>query len=82
MEDSNVLEIALIGAYATRALANRGCSIIAISMRDIMTQREKQDLELDPKSIILNQYREYANVFSKEASNTLSPLQGKLDHYI
>jgi hypothetical protein len=51
MKDSSIPEIALIGAYATRALSNRGCSIMAVSMRDIIAQRKKQDSEPDQAAI-------------------------------
>jgi hypothetical protein len=51
-------------------------------MRDIIAQREKRNSEPNPKSIILDQYLEYAKAFSKEVADTLPLHRGKSDHYI
>jgi hypothetical protein len=55
---------------------------MAVSMRDIIAQREKRNSEPNPKSIILDQYLEYAKAFSKEAADTLPPHRGKSDYHI
>ena len=54
----------------------------AISMKDIKYQLNKTaKTPTDPKTVVLKEYHEFLDVFSKEASNTLSP-HSKYNHQI
>ena len=56
--------------------------ISAISMRDIEYQLNKATKPLtDPKTVVPAEYHDFLDVFSKEASDTLSP-HTKFDHKI
>ena len=56
--------------------------IFAISMRDIEYQlNKKTKLPINPKTIVLEKYHDFQDVFSKDISNTLKPY-GKYSHKI
>ena len=56
--------------------------IFAISMRDIKYQLNKGTKPpTDPKTVVLAEYHDFLDVFSKEISDTLRPY-GKHDHKI
>ena len=47
--------------------------VFAISMRDLEYQAEKKaKLETNPRSVVLEEYHNLLDVFSKKNSNTLS----------
>jgi hypothetical protein len=57
--------------------------MFAIIIEDIREYIEKQtQLEPDLKEVLLVEFREFADVFSKEASNTLLEHREEYDHKI
>jgi hypothetical protein len=76
--------IALIGAHALMKLARKKDSyIMAISMRDIMEQHEKDEVEeQDCREKLPKELQDLADVFSGKAANTLPPHREGVDHHI
>jgi hypothetical protein len=57
--------------------------MFTIIIEDIREYIKKQtQLEPDPKEVLLVEFREFADVFSKEASNTLSGHREEYNHKI
>ncbi len=77
------VDIAMIGADAYRAACRlKGAQVFAVSMRDLEYQAEKKAKpETDPRSVILEEYHNLLDVFSKKDSDTL-PSHQKYDHKI
>ncbi len=77
------IDIAMIGADAYRAACClKAAQMFAVSMRDIQYQAEKEArVEIDPKSVIPQEYHDFLDVFSKKDSDTLPPHR-KYDHKI
>ena len=56
--------------------------IAAISMRDIIDQHKKEETnDIDPRKILLEEYHEFLDVYSKKKSDMLLPHR-KGDHRI
>ena len=76
------LDLTFIGGAPFMHLAKEKAEIFAISMRDIEYQLNKETKPLtDPKTVVLAEYHDFLDVFSKEVSDTLRPY-GKYDHKI
>jgi hypothetical protein len=77
-------QIALIRAYAMkRHLRNPNNVIMAILIKDIMTQHNKDNTEeQDPSNLLPSELQEFADTFLGKAANTLPPHQKGVDHYI
>ena len=81
------LDLALIGAAPFLQLARSKKSkhraeIFAVSMRDVEYQLNKGTKPpTDPKTVVPAEYHDYLDVFSKQASDTLSQ-HSKFDHKI
>ena len=79
------LDLALIGGAPFMHLAKskkQKAEIFAISMRDIEYQLNKTTEPVtNPKTVVLAEYHDFLDVFSKEVSDTLR-LYGKYDHKI
>ena len=70
------------GAPFTYLAKQKDIEIFAISMRDIEYQLKKAiKTPMDPKTVVSEKYHEFLDVFSKEASDTLSE-HSKYDHKI
>ena len=84
-ENDKLLNLALIGEAPFIHLVKskkQKAEISAISMRDIEYQLNKATKPLtDPKTVVPAEYHDFLDVFSKEASDTLSP-HTKFDHKI
>ena len=81
-ENDKPLDLAFIGGAPFMHLAKKKAEIFAISMRDVKYQLNKGTKPLtDPKTVVPVDYHDYLDVFSKEASDTLSP-HTKFDHKI
>ena len=78
------IEIAAVSAQAFFKLAQRPEAIVmAVSMRDIMDQHEKDKVRNDdPLEFIPKEYRDFADVFSTTEADTLAPHRGSVDHHI
>ena len=95
MNKTKLLDLAFIGAALFQYLARqKNIGIFAVSMRDIKNKLNTiliKDIEyqlnkmaktpIDPKTVVLEEYHKFLDVFLKEASNTLSP-HSKYDHQI
>ena len=93
--EAKLLDLAFIGAALFQYLAKqKDVEIFAVSMRDIENELNAISMKdikyqlnktakapTDPKTIVLEEYHEFLNVFSKETSDTLSPYS-KYDHQI
>ena len=93
--EAKLLDLAFIGAAPFQYLAKQKDVEIftvsirdienelnAISMKDIEYQLNKMAKALtDPKTVVLEEYHEFLDVFLKKASNTLSP-HSKYNHQI
>ena len=70
------------GALFTYFVKQKDVEIFAISMRDIEYQLKKATkTPTDPKTVVPEEYHKFLNIFSKEASDTLSE-HSKYDHRI
>jgi hypothetical protein len=78
------IQIALIGAYATkRLMRNPDNQVMAITMEDIMAQHRKDSIEeQDPTELLPPELRDFADVCSGKAANTLPPHRKGVDHHI
>ena len=77
------LELAMIGAAPFQYLTKqKGVEIFGISMRDLEYQLGKAEKPItDPATVVPECYHEFLDVFSKEASDKVSP-HSKYDHKI
>ena len=77
------VDVAMIGADAYCAACRlKRAQVFAVSMRDLEYQAEKEAKpEIDPRSIVSEEYHDLLDVFSKKDSDTLPPHQ-KYDHKI
>ena len=77
------IDLAFIrGALFTYLVKQKDVEIFAISMRDIEYQLEKATkTSTDLKTVVLEEYHKFLNIFSKEVSDTLSE-HSKYDHRI
>ena len=82
-DETKPIDLAFIrGASFTYFAKQKDVEIFAISMRNIEYQLEKATKTLtDPKTVVLEEYHKFLDVFSKEASDTLSE-HSKYDHRI
>ena len=82
-DETKPINLAFIGGAPFTYLAKqKDVEIFAISMRDIEYQLEKATkTPTDPKTMVPEEYHEFLDVFSKEASDTLSE-HSKYDHRI
>ena len=57
--------------------------VMAVSMRNIMDQHEKDKVRNDdPLEFIPKEYRDFADVFSTTEADTLAPHRGSVDYHI
>ena len=77
------IDIAMISANVYHAACHlKRVQVFAISVRNIQYQAEKKTrAKTDPKSVILQEYHDFLNVFSKKDLDTFPPHQ-KYDHKI
>ena len=77
------IDIAMIGADAYCATSCwKKAQVFALSMRDIQYQdKKKARAEIDPISVVPQEYYDFLDVFSKKNSDTLFPYW-KYDHKI
>jgi hypothetical protein len=77
-------QIALIRAYTIkRHLQNPDNVIIAISIKDIIAQHNKDNAEeQNPSNLLPFELQEFADTFSGKAANTLPPHQEGVNHHI
>ena len=86
-ENNRPLDLAFIGGAPFIRLAKskklkHRAEIFAVSMRDVKYQLNKRTKPLtNPKTVVSAEYHDFLDVFSKEASNTVSP-HTKFDHKI
>ena len=82
-DETKPINLAFIGGAPFTYLAKqKDVEIFAISMRNIKYQLKKATKTLtDPKTMIPEEYHKFLNIFSKEASDTLSE-HSKYDHRI
>ena len=82
-DETKPIDLAFIrGAPFTYLAKQKNVEIFAISMRDIKYQFKKvTKTPMDPKTVVLEEYHKFLDVFSKEASDTLSE-HPKYDHRI
>ena len=82
-DETKPIDLAFIGETPFTYLAKqKNVEIFAISIRDIEYQLEKATkTPMDLKTVVLKEYHEFLDVFSKEASDTLSE-HSKYDHKI
>ena len=95
MDKTKLLDLAFIGAMLFQYLARqKDVEIFAVSMRDIENELNAISIKdikhqlnktaktpTDLKTMVLEKYHKFFDVFSKEASDTLSP-HSKYDHQI
>ena len=82
-KDNFSTEIAIINTYAVRTLAKRGnCQISAISIRDIIDQYYKEDIEPEVEPLLPPELKGFAKAFSKKDIDTLPSLRGETNYYI
>ena len=77
------IDIAMIGIDVYHAACRlKRAQVFAVSMKDIQYQAEKEArAKTDPKSVVLQEYHDFLDVFSKKDSNILPPHR-KYDHKI
>ena len=82
-DETKPINLAFIGGAPFTYLAKqKDVEIFAISMRNIEYQLEKATkTPIDPKTVVSEEYHKFLDVFSKEASDTLSE-HSKYDHRI
>ena len=84
-ENNKPLDLAFIGGALFVHLVKskkQKAKIFAISMQDIEYQLNKETKPpTNPKTVILAEYHDFPDVFSKDISDTLRP-HGKYDHKI
>ena len=82
-DETKPINLAFIrGAPFIYLVKQKDVEIFAISMRDIEYQLEKATkTSTDPKIMVLEKYHKFLDIFSKEASDTLSE-HSKYDHRI
>ena len=82
-DETKLINLVFIGRAPFTYLAKqKDVEIFAISMKDIEYQLEKATkTPTDPKTVVLEEYHKFLDVFSKEASDTLSE-HSKYDHKI
>ena len=82
-DETKLINLTFIeGAPFTYLAKQKDVKIFAISMKDIEYQLKKATKSpTDPKTVIPKEYHEFLDVFSKEASDTLSE-HSKYDHRI
>ena len=82
-DETKLIDLAFIGgALFTYLAKQKNIEIFAISMRDIKYQLEKTTkTSIDPKTVVLEEYHKFLDVFSKKASDILSE-HSKYDHRI
>ena len=75
IHDKSVVDIVIIGADIYHAAYMlKGAQVFAVSMRDLEFQIGKEaKREIDPKSVVLDEYYDLLDVFSKKDSDTLLP---------
>jgi hypothetical protein len=79
--------IAIIGAAPFYHLIKKqDYQVFAVSMKDILyeqrkQERQEQEEEIDPKTILPKEFHDFLDVFSKAAADTL-PSHGPSDHHI
>ena len=87
VDETKLLDLAFIGAAPFQYLARqKDVEIFAVSMQDIKNKlnvismkdikyqlNKMAKIPTDPKTVILEKYHEFLDVFLKEASDTLSP---------
>ena len=93
VDKTKPLDLAFIGAALFQYLAKqKDVKIFAVSMQDIENElnailmknieyqlNKTAKAPTDPKTVVLKEYHEFLDVFSKKASDTLSP-HSKYDH--
>ncbi len=83
-DDENIIEIHSIAVASFNILSRqKNVKIFAVFMKDLEIQLKKQDSNIvtDSKSVILCEYHDFLNVFSKKKANVLSSHK-KHDHRI
>ena len=82
-DETKPINLVFIGGESfTYLVKQKDVEIFAISMRDIKYQLEKAtNTPLDPKTMVLEEYHKFLDIFLKEASDTLSE-HSKYDHRI
>ena len=95
MNKTKLLDLAFIGATLFQYLAKqKDVEIFAVSMQDIKNKLNAISMKnikyqlnktaktpTNPKTVVLEEYHKFLDIFSKEASDTLSP-HSKYDHQI
>ena len=95
VDETKPLDLAFIGAALFQYLAKqKDMEIFAVSMRDIKNKLNAISMKeikyqlnktvkapTDPKTMVPEEYHKFLDIFSKEASDTLSP-HSKYDHQI
>jgi hypothetical protein len=60
----------------------KGVEVFVVSFKDILAKQAKEETkEIDPKLVLLKEFHNYLNVFSKQAADKLPPYR-YVDHYI
>jgi hypothetical protein len=78
------IEIAAVSTRVFFKLAQRPeAMVMAISMRDIMDQHEKDKVRSDDLlEFIPKEYRDFADIFSTAEADTLAPYRGSANYHI
>ena len=76
-------DILVVGAYAFKTIARKEkAEILGISIRDIMDQHRKEESnDVDPKTLLPEQYHDLIEAFSAKEANTLPLKRGGLDDH-
>jgi hypothetical protein len=80
---TNPCSIAMIGAAPFNMLRKqKGAEVFAVSFKDILEEQAKEEaIEIDPKSILPQEFYDYLDVFSRQAADKLPPHR-YADHHI
>lgn len=79
----DIVDVAIINVDTYYAACNlKEAQVFAVSMKDLEFQATKEARpETDPKCVVLKEYYDFLDVFSKKDSDTLLPYW-KYDHKI